>query len=292
MDNIFNNQYLIHILESIAYLGMAFILFAIGKLVYGIARPKIRVREELVDKDNFSFSIAHTGYFAGLLAAIGGAVMGPSNGIWVDLFEIFVYGLLAIVLMNISIWINDKIILNKFSVVKEIIEDRNEGAGVVEGAMALSAGLIVMGALEGESISVVHGLTSACGFWVLGQFVLIAVAKIASKISTYNIQEQIEKDNVAVGIGFGGVIVAAGNLVRYAIQGEFTTWGDTIFFVFFYILIGFILLPITRYLCDKILLPGKSLTDEIINQENPNIGAALIEAFAYIGSSILITWSL
>ena len=34
------------------------------------------------------------------------------------------------------------------------------------------------------------------------------------------------------------------------------------------------------------------LTDEIINQEKPNVGAALVEAFAYIGGSVLITWAL
>ena len=56
--------------------------------------------------------------------------------------------------------------------------------------------------------------------------------------------------------------------------------------------IGLVLLPLARFLADKILLPGQKLTDEIVNQERPNHGAALIEAFAYIGGSILICWSL
>ncbi|MEM7109994.1 MAG: DUF350 domain-containing protein, partial [Bacteroidota bacterium] len=38
--------------------------------------------------------------------------------------------------------------------------------------------------------------------------------------------------------------------------------------------------------------PGQNLTDEIVNQEDPNCGAALVEAFAYIGGSVLITWAL
>ena len=37
---------------------------------------------------------------------------------------------------------------------------------------------------------------------------------------------------------------------------------------------------------------GRSLTDEIVNQEHPNVGAAFIEAFSYIGASFLIVWSL
>jgi hypothetical protein len=56
--------------------------------------------------------------------------------------------------------------------------------------------------------------------------------------------------------------------------------------------IGLVFLQVDRMIDDKILLPGQNLTDEIINQEKPNIGASIIEAFAYVGGSVLITWSL
>jgi hypothetical protein len=49
---------------------------------------------------------------------------------------------------------------------------------------------------------------------------------------------------------------------------------------------------LARLFCDKILLPGQNLTDELINQEKPNVGAALVEAFAYAGGSMLIVWAL
>jgi hypothetical protein len=32
------------------------------------------------------------------------------------------------------------------------------------------------------------------------------------------------------------------------------------------------------------------ISDEIVNQEIPNLGAGLIEAFAYIAASFLIAW--
>ena len=57
-------------------------------------------------------------------------------------------------------------------------------------------------------------------------------------------------------------------------------------------LLGCLLLPVMRVFADKVLLPGRKLTDEIINQKKANIGAGLIEAFAYIASAILITWSI
>jgi len=43
---------------------------------------------------------------------------------------------------------------------------------------------------------------------------------------------------------------------------------------------------------DLILVPGVKISDEIVRQEIPNLGAGLIEAFAYIAGSLLIAWSI
>ncbi|GCL35492.1 hypothetical protein SR1949_05870 [Sphaerospermopsis reniformis] len=45
-----------------------------------------------------------------------------------------------------------------------------------------------------------------------------------------------------------------------------------------------------RWLADLILVPGVKISDEIVNQEIPNVGAGLIEAFAYIAASFLSGW--
>jgi len=109
-----------HILDSIlatvVYLASSFLLFFLGKMAYQLFHRKINVRDELVEKDNLAFSVAHVGYFTGLLLTIGGAILGPSNGLVQDMVDIFSYGLLGIVLLNISVFINDKLILRKFSV--------------------------------------------------------------------------------------------------------------------------------------------------------------------------------
>jgi len=73
---------------------------------------------------------------------------------------------------------------------------------------------------------------------------------------------------------------------------DFVSWEDSMINIAINVGIGLLFLPLVRILTDKILLPGQKLTDEIINQEHPNHGAALIEAFAYIGGSVLITWTL
>lgn len=285
-------QYLDGILYSILYLAASFILFYIGKVAYQIFHPKTNVSDELVEKDNFAFSVAYVGYFVGLVIALGAAVYGESNGWQIDLMDMGVYGLLTIILMNVSLIINDKIVLSKFSVKKEILEDRNVGTGVIEGANAVATGLIVLGAIHGDGHGFGGPLVTGVLYWALGQFLLFITAKVYDLITPYNVHDEIEKDNVAVGIAMGGAIIAIANLIRFALMHDFESWIITVEDVAIDVAIGLAFLPLARFLTDKILLPGRKLTDEIVNQEKPNNGAALIEAFAYIGGSVLITWAL
>lgn len=278
--------------DAIVYIALAFVFFLIGKIVYQAAHRAINVKEELVKKDNLAFALSHVGYFTGLLIAIGSAIVGPSQGLVNDIIVISVYGGLAIILLNLSVIITDKLLLRKFSVRKEIIEDQNAGTGVIEGAVSVASGLIIFGAVTGESTSLGSGIVSAIVFWLLGQVALLLTGWVYNLITPYDIHEHVEKDNVAVGIGFAGALIAMANLIKFGIMGEFESWGETLSEAGLEVIAGLLLLPVMRYLTDKILLPGENLTDELINQEHPNIGAAIIEAFAYIGGSILITWCL
>lgn len=272
-------------LTALIYLTECFLLFLIGKFVYKLFQSKINVKNELVEKDNFAFAVAHVGYFIGLLLAISSAIIGPSNGIWQDVMDVAIYGVLAIILLNLSIIINDKIILNKFVVHKEIVEDRNVGTGVIEGANAIATGLIILGSISGEG----GGILTALVFWFVGQILLVITAYFYNWMTPFDVHDHIEKDNIAVGLGFAGAIVAIGNLIRYGLMIDFVSWQESATNVGIDVLIGLLFLPLARTLTDKILLPDRSLTDELINQEKPNTGAGLIEAFAYIGGSVLIT---
>ncbi len=276
------------ILTALVYLTASFFLFFIGKKVYQLVNKRINVKDELVVQDNFAFALAHTGYFIGLLLAIGSAIIGPSNGLLNDLIDIFFYGLLAIVLLNISLIINDKIILRKFSVYDEIIRDQNAGTGVIEGANAIATGLVILGAVSGEG----GNFLTAIVFWFLGQIIIILTTFVYAWIVPYDVHEHIEKDNVAAGIGFAGAVVAIANLVRAALMHDFGNWLDSLQDIGIDVVLGLLFLPVARIIADKVLLPGQNLTDEIINQEKPNNGAAIIEAFAYVGGSVLISWCL
>ena len=275
-----------HFLSSFIYLGSCFAIFAVGHWVFILFRRSYSIQSELVDKDNAAFALVLCGYYLGLTFSIGGIIAGPSAGIEDDLIDMLVYGPLAIILLNLSALINDRFILNEFNIKKEILQDQNCGTGVVEFAIFIATGLNIFGALYGLGGSIV----TAVVFWFVGQIALILASKYYNFITQYNIHEQIENDNVAVGIGFAGALIAIGNLLRAASAEHFISWQDNLTTFILFMVVGIILLPVIRTLTDRILLPRRSLSDELVNQVKPNQGAAFLEASSYIGTSFLITW--
>ncbi len=275
-----------HISSSLVYLAACFVVFVAGHLVFILFRRSYNIKDELVEKDNAAFALVLCGYYLGLTFSIGGVIAGPSAGMESDLIDILVYGPLAILLLNLSALINDRFILSEFDIRKEILQDQNCGTGVVEFAVFVATGLNIFGALYGQGGSVF----TAIAFWALGQTVLVLIGKYYNLITQYNIHEQIEKDNVAVGIGFAGALIGIGNLLRAASAEHFISWEANLITFGLYMVVGLILLPVARVLTDRILLPGRSLADELVNQVKPNQGAAFLEASSYIGASFLITW--
>lgn len=276
------------IMISGVYLIVSFVLFWVGKVVYNATSPGFHMREELVEKDNTALAVAFSGYGLGLILAIGGVMMGPSHGLVIDLIDIGIYGGLSIVLMNLARVINDRLVLHAFSTVDEIVRDQNTGTGAVLGASYVATGLVINGAVSG----VLGGIVETVVFWILGQLALVLAGLVYERIIGFDLHGEIEKDNVAAGIAFAGALMGVGIIVRHAAAGDFISWSMSLQEFALEVILSLVLLPIVRFLADVVLLPGQKLTDEIANQEKPNVGAGFIEAFSYVGASFLIVWSL
>ena len=274
------------LLSGLVYLASFFVLFLIGKWVYGRRYPSIVMREELFERDNVALSVAVVGYYLGLVLALGSVLSGPSRGLVEDLIDIFFYGLLAIILLPISAWLNDKLILSRFDKKKEILTDRNAGTGAIEAGNHLANGSIIAGAVSGEG-----DLVTALAFWSLGQVVLVLAGWVYTRTVSFDVHDEIERDNVPMGVAFAGVLIGMGQIVGGAVSGDFVGWQENLGQLGAYAGVGLVLLPIVRWVTDKLLIPGVKLNDELVNQEEPNLGAGMIEAFSYVAASLLIGWA-
>lgn len=277
-----------HLLTAAVYFVASLLLLLIGIFSFRLFNPKYNVKDELVEKDNFSFAIVYASYFAGVIISIGGVFWGPSAGLLEDLINIGIYGFLAIILLNIAAYLNDWFILRGIDAPKEIITDRNSGTAVVLGASSIATGLVVSSAVSGEGGSIL----TALAFWAIGQVALILFSFLYQFITPYNYLNEIEKDNVAAGLGFAGILIAISIIINEAMFGDFPGWENFATDVGIDLVIGIVLLPLVRLFTDKLILLGKRLSHEVAGQEVPNIGAGLIEGFVYIGTALLIVWAL
>lgn len=268
---------------SLILLFMFIILFS--KMVNDWLTP-FSVDEELTLKDNVAFAISIGGYLTATTIIFVGAMIGPSQGIFQDLLLVGGYSILGIGLLNISRYINDLCILYKFSNVKEIITDRNEGTGAVQFGSYVASGLIVAGSISGEG----GGILTAVIFFVLGQVALIGFTWLYNVITPFDVHDEIEKDNVAAGIAFGGALIALGFILMKGASGNFISWSHNLKKFALDALLIFLLLPIVRIFFDKIIIPKSDLNHEIKNDKN--IGAGFLEAIVMIGFSVILYFSM
>jgi uncharacterized membrane protein YjfL (UPF0719 family) len=275
-----------NLVSAAIFIIVFFIFFFIGKVINDLLHREYKLNFELVEKDNAALALAVVGYYFGLVLAIGGTIAGPSVGLVEDLYDLVIYGILSIILLNISWFLCDKLILYKFRVSEELIRDHNQGTGVVSAGISVASGFIIYGAVSGEGGSIWTVLV----FWALGQVLLILAGLVYELITPYNIHEEIEKDNVAAGVSFAGALVSIGVIIGLAGEGDFTAWSIDLPVYLGFAVLGLILLPIIRLLTDKVLLPTVKLSDEISAQEKPNVGAAYVEAFSYIAAAFIINW--
>jgi len=274
-------------LSGLLYIVAAFVLFLAGKLAYDFHRRGLNLNAELLERDNLPLAIALSGYFIGLTLAVGGALAGTAPSLARGLLSTLGYGLIAIVLLNVSIRLNDWLIFTNFSLEKEIIADRNCGAGLVVAANHVAMGLILYGVISGEG----GGPVALLVFWALGLLTLVLAAKVYALITSFHLSEVIEKGNIAVGAALAGVLLALGNVVRFAVQGNFVSWFKSLTSFAAVTILGLILLPLLRLAIDKlIMIPGHSLTCEEVGQRVPNIGAGILEGSLYFCISFLIGW--
>lgn len=275
-----------NLVSAAIFIIVFFIFFFIGKVINDLLHREYKLNFELVEKDNAALALSVVGYYFGLVLAIGGTIAGPSTGLVEDLYDLVIYGILSIILLNISWFLCDKLILYKFRVSEELIRDHNRGTGAVSAGISVASGFIIYGAVSGEGGSIWTVLV----FWALGQALLILAGLVYELITPYNIHEEIEKDNAAAGVSFAGALVSIGVIIGLAGEGDFTAWSIDLPVYIGFAVLGLILLPIIRLLTDKVLLPTVKLSDEISAQEKPNDGAAYVEAFSYIAAAFIINW--
>lgn len=274
------------VLVSVPFFVLIAGLLVFGKKLFDYT-TSYDFQKELTDKDNPAFGVAISGFVLGLAIALGSTTYGVGGESVLDTFiSLAVYGVLSIILMRLSVKVNDKLILHKFCIHKEIIEDRNCGTAFVVGGSCVATGFMIAGAMTGESLSFFIGIVDLIIYWVLGQALLVAGGWLFQLITPYDVHHTIEHDdNTAAGLSFGGFLVGLGIIMRTALVGAGSNIIAELIPTLVIAVVGVILLVATRIIVDLLFLPSSPLSKEVAEQKNVAAGALTCASF------IALSWA-
>lgn len=293
------NELMVFIKEipyGLVYLFVALILLSVSRLTRDALTP-YKINEELTEADNPALGLSLTGYYLAVIIVFIGVAYDPNNELYFydaplatflyDLGLTTLYAILGIIFLNIAHYLTDRTVLHKFQTHKEVIEDRNAGTGAVEFANYVATGLIVAGALNGDSGGAWwFGVVTGTAFFVMAQIVLALFGIFYQLVTSYDIHAVIEQDNVPAGVALGGNMIAIAIIILKTISGDFTTWEGMILDLVIWSIAGFILLLALRWLIDLFFVPNATITEEIVNDRN--INAAYMEGGLVIAMSMII----
>jgi uncharacterized membrane protein YjfL (UPF0719 family) len=220
MDWSFFNEVSHHLATRLPSFGTAIVLLFAARILF-LKSTLFKVNQGLLEDENPATGLVFAAYLFGAALALVGTMFGRGQeGALAQIGKTLVEGGLAIVLLRLSIWVNDRFILHRFCIVKEVCEDKNLGVGFCVAGSCIACGLILNGALTGYSKSFVFGLRDIVIFWLLGQVALVVGSWVYHRITRYDVHQLIEyDDNTAVGIGFGAFLAGLGLVVRASLVG-------------------------------------------------------------------------
>lgn len=282
-------------LKGFGYVGVYLLILLMARILKDLTSP-YQLTQELTKRDNPAMAVAVSGYLLAVTAIFGSVIATPSTAHTYasDMASVIVYSLIGVALLSVSRFVNDRLLLYQFSNRMEIVEDHNIGTGAVVAGSYLSSGLIIAGVVYGEGTGVWQTTLLHVGiFWGIGQAALLLFGWLYRIITPYDVHGEIEKDNVAAGISFGGGLIAISLLImRSVLSDSFAStdvnWGYTMAAIGLDLVAILVLLFLARLFFDYALLTGARLKDEIV--EDRNIGAGLLEATLLIGFALVLSF--
>ncbi|MDA1348379.1 MAG: DUF350 domain-containing protein [Chloroflexi bacterium] len=279
--------------RGLVYVGMGLVILVLAKLAQDLVTP-YKIGEQLSHKDNVALAVSITGYYLGIVIVFLGALYEPigsaavvdglgfTREYWEDVLSVAIYSLAGIVVLNVARILVDRFVLYKFSTEKEIITDQNAGTGAVEFGVFVAVSLVIAGSISGTD----GGPDTALAFGGLGLLVIVLYTFFYDLTTPYDLHEQIENDNVAVGVALGGNLIAIGIVAFKAVFGEFVSWEAGLAEFVTFAVIGFALLYVVRRIVDLVLFPGVKVSDELAVDRN--LGVAFIMAGSVISVSLIL----
>lgn len=267
-------------------LVIATLMVRVAKTVRYKMNSNIDDNKVLFKDDNPAYGKATFGFFLGLIIAVSGVLEGSSKGLLVDMRDVVIYGSFIVVLFGLSRIIFDKVFFNKFSIDKELVNDKNKGMGWAMLGAYVATGYILRGAIMGDvnavypsvAAEIWAGIASTGFYFILSQIAFVIAGKFYQLLTPYDFHKELEEDNVAAGIALGGFLIGLGFVLGNA-GGNTVGVNEAVMF-YARVVVGLMVMTIARkVIAEHILTPGENIGKEIVEDKNENAGFACATAY-------------
>lgn len=232
---------------------------------------------EMLFRDNPALAIRYALFAIAVIFAVLGIfdrTQGDS-GAW--LFT--QHAILAVLLIHLSRYLNDWLILYHFSNNHEVVEEKNVAVALVEGATYLASAYVVAGAFYDWE----NSLAMAIVWFLIGQALLIVMAALYRAVDR-DIDAALDQQNLAAAISLGGFLLSAGMVCGAVISGPSEGWRHDMIIVAAYLIAWTVLMLVTHWLSDLLRFHSTRLRDEVMEQRN--IAAALFKAVIFLALTL------
>jgi uncharacterized membrane protein YjfL (UPF0719 family) len=232
---------------------------------------------ELLHRDNPALGLRYALFaIATVLAVLGifDRAQGDS-GVW--LFS--QHAILAVLLIYLSRFLNDWLILYRFDNNREVVQGKNSAVALVEGATYLASAYIIAGAFDDWE----NGRLLAIIWFLIGQLLLIGLAFVY-RAADRSIDAALDDQNLAAGISLASFLLAGGMVCGAVISGPSHGWRDDLLTVAVYIATWLIVMALAHIVSDLLSFRSTRVRDEVMEQRN--IAAALFKAVIFLGVTL------
>ena len=285
--------------RGLVFVALGLIVLTLAKLTKDAVSRHYRMDEEVAIKGNLAVALRLSGYFMAVILVLLGSLYQPLTAdagaggfgfdreFGIEVLRVFLYSVGGVIALNLVRVLFDRLILYKFRLEKEVVEDQNAGAGAAEFGMYIATGLLIAGSVAGDSGgSDGEAALVALAFFGMGLVMLVVFALYYEFTTHFNIHDEIEQGNVAVGVDMGSNLIAIGVVTLKAVFGDFVGWGESIAAFLTYGVLGFILLYAMRLLLDLEFLPTVRIAQALTGGHN--LGVAFVDSAVVISSALIL----
>jgi len=223
-------------------------------------------------QDTYGENLFKASLIFSLALAVSPLYTGESYGLFVDLALIWIYSILAFILLIVGHFIVDNFIFHKVHNIEEI-KKGNLALVISEGANFIATGIIVKTIIDNlffTNISHIEFWIKLISIYLFIQLLLAISLYIYElylfKVKNINIRDYIYKGNISSSI----LISSNYLLVSFLLSTAFTigkTTLETVILTLTYFIISILILEAVRISVNLILLKGSSLKD-LIEKDN------------------------